>query len=87
MKQFYWKDISYEAVRIRHMLRFPYLPANIFHSRSVAKNSQKMRGVNHSVYTQNSVLIKPQTEPGPVNGLLYDDQHLFLQQHKSQKSA
>jgi hypothetical protein len=80
IKQFYWKDIAKKAVRIRHMLRFPYLPASIFLSRSVATSENE--GVNHPVHTQNFVLLKPQRETRPVNGILYDGQHLYLQQHK-----
>ena len=80
-KQFYWKDISNKVVRMRHMLRFPYLPASIFHSISVATMSEN-EGVNHSVHTQNFVLLKSQRETGPVNGILYDGQHLYLQQRK-----
>ena len=80
-KQFYWKDISNKVVRMRHMLRFPYLPASIFHSIAVATMSEN-EGVNHSVHTQNFVLLKSQRETGPVNGILYDGQHLYLQQRK-----
>ena len=50
MKQFYWKDISNKNVKIRDMLRFPYLPANIFHSRSVAKMSENEGGGLTTLY-------------------------------------